>query len=244
MSNRNQGSFNPNHYPNQAPYGNYQPGVSPGNGQGDYHTNQQSVYYPAGTSNTPYNYPPGQGGPEFTYAPAFPMAQGGPQGYAGAEGHYAMGTAPWAGGSGQHPVNAGYQAIYGSTDPARALTPPPVGHPSWTGAYPIARSSTPQASGHGQPRVSYQNQPISLTEGSGGSAPGGSSDQRKYRCSICTSPHSRKADLDRHIRSVHTQESPYQCLGCGERFVRSDARGLHWKNVPTCHANHVKKEGH
>ena len=65
----------------------------------------------------------------------------------------------------------------------------------------------------------------------------------KFQCPVCTSPHARKADLDRHIRSVHTLEAPYQCLGCNERFVRSDARGLHWKNYPACKAEHLRKEG-
>jgi hypothetical protein len=77
MSDRNQPSYNPNHYPHQVAYG--QSGAYPNNGQQEYQQNQQPLYLP-GSFASPYTYPMIQGQPEvYGMAPAFPMAQGNPQ---------------------------------------------------------------------------------------------------------------------------------------------------------------------
>ncbi|KAI8375991.1 uncharacterized protein BYT42DRAFT_466725, partial [Radiomyces spectabilis] len=51
---------------------------------------------------------------------------------------------------------------------------------------------------------------------------------------VCTSDHCGKAfkrseHLKRHIRSIHTQEKPFECpyQACGKRFSRSDNLNQH-----------------
>ncbi|KIM24728.1 hypothetical protein M408DRAFT_56814, partial [Serendipita vermifera MAFF 305830] len=57
---------------------------------------------------------------------------------------------------------------------------------------------------------------------------------RPFGCHMCDLNFSRRRDRDRHERSVHTRFSMYHCDGCGMGFVRTDARGRHWKNHPEC----------
>lgn len=67
-------------------------------------------------------------------------------------------------------------------------------------------------------------------------------EERQFACDRCPARFARKRDRDRHERSVHTGQTPYHCLGCGEGFVRSDARGRHWKADPSCHSKHLSSE--
>ncbi|PVF95962.1 hypothetical protein CPB86DRAFT_553443 [Serendipita vermifera] len=59
----------------------------------------------------------------------------------------------------------------------------------------------------------------------------------QFPCSKCTCTFARARDLTRHFR-LHTGERPYECLGCGERFIRVDARKRHWAARPTCSEVH------
>jgi uncharacterized Zn-finger protein len=60
-----------------------------------------------------------------------------------------------------------------------------------------------------------------------------------FPCSKCTCTFARARDLTRHFR-LHTGERPYECLGCGERFIRVDARKRHWAARPTCSEIHQR----
>ncbi|PVG03021.1 hypothetical protein CPB86DRAFT_491042 [Serendipita vermifera] len=62
--------------------------------------------------------------------------------------------------------------------------------------------------------------------------------ERRWKCSHCPARFNRKRDTTRHIRSVHTGESPWYCNGCRNGFVRSDARLRHWRLEPNCHTLH------
>jgi hypothetical protein len=53
----------------------------------------------------------------------------------------------------------------------------------------------------------------------------------------------RKRDCVRHERSLHSHSKPYTCKGCGTGFVRSDARGRHWKLDEKCAELHREIEG-
>jgi uncharacterized Zn-finger protein len=75
------------------------------------------------------------------------------------------------------------------------------------------------------PSSSTPSDPISPTE-------------RTYYCTTCSYKTIRKRDRNRHIRSVHTRETPYVCEACEVGFVRSDARARHWKKVALCYELH------
>ncbi|PVG02997.1 hypothetical protein CPB86DRAFT_779882 [Serendipita vermifera] len=64
-------------------------------------------------------------------------------------------------------------------------------------------------------------------------------DRRHFQCELCPARFARKQDCARHVRSVHTMETPYRCEGCKASFVRSDGRGRHWKIEPECHEAHL-----
>ncbi|KAG8848898.1 hypothetical protein FRB91_010418 [Serendipita sp. 411] len=70
------------------------------------------------------------------------------------------------------------------------------------------------------------------------------SDERPFGCEKCPARFARKRDVDRHKRSVHggPNSTPYHCIGCNERFVRSDARGRHFKASPSCYEMHKAAE--
>lgn len=61
-----------------------------------------------------------------------------------------------------------------------------------------------------------------------------------HSCPLCPYYSLRRADVTRHMRSIHTQEKPYICEGCGESFVRVDARGRHWRDDPACSGKHTE----
>ncbi|PVF93096.1 hypothetical protein CPB86DRAFT_716172 [Serendipita vermifera] len=62
--------------------------------------------------------------------------------------------------------------------------------------------------------------------------------EKIYYCTTCSYKTIRKRDRNRHIRSVHTRETPYLCEACDMGFVRSDARARHWKKVALCRELH------
>jgi uncharacterized Zn-finger protein len=132
-------------------------------------------------------------------------------------------------------------------EPSRALTPQPNAYPSWA-PMQVGRSSTPQ------PYQTYQMpQQITLQENNPPAsvcniAWSNLNDHLQkvqtsslHTCSICPASFPRRTDLNRHIRSVHTNETPYKCLGCSAGFVRSDARGRHWKETPACKELHIQR---
>ncbi|KAI8851144.1 hypothetical protein BC829DRAFT_387444 [Chytridium lagenaria] len=48
-----------------------------------------------------------------------------------------------------------------------------------------------------------------------------------YPCPECPQTFSRKHDLQRHVRSLHTWDRPYKCMHCPLTFARSDALKRH-----------------
>lgn len=83
---------------------------------------------------------------------------------------------------------------------------------------PDASSSAPSRRTRSKPRASS---PFSTTQ--------------KHACSFpsCTLAFARARDLKRHFR-LHSGELPYKCDGCGRGFIRSDARGRHWRSQVEC----------
>ncbi|KIM28267.1 hypothetical protein M408DRAFT_329606 [Serendipita vermifera MAFF 305830] len=57
----------------------------------------------------------------------------------------------------------------------------------------------------------------------------------KHACTFpgCTLAFARARDLKRHFR-LHSGELPYSCVTCGRGFIRSDARGRHYRSQPEC----------
>lgn len=80
----------------------------------------------------------------------------------------------------------------------------------------------------------------------------------QYPCEFCPVRMARLHDINRHIR-LHSKrqhlflltraqvvtclanEKPYECLGCGETFRRSDARVRHWLKSKGCSEVHKEK---
>ncbi|KAI7882344.1 hypothetical protein K492DRAFT_111737, partial [Lichtheimia hyalospora FSU 10163] len=52
---------------------------------------------------------------------------------------------------------------------------------------------------------------------------------RSHECGYCLRTFARRHDLERHTR-VHTGIKPYVCPCCLRAFIRSDARGRHFRS--------------
>ncbi len=59
--------------------------------------------------------------------------------------------------------------------------------------------------------------------------------EHKHTCTYagCALSFARARDLKRHYR-LHSGELPYVCEACGKGFIRSDARGRHWRAQAEC----------
>lgn len=56
---------------------------------------------------------------------------------------------------------------------------------------------------------------------------------RSHECGYCSRTFARRHDLERHTR-VHTGIKPYVCPCCLRAFIRSDARGRHFRSEKAC----------
>ncbi|CCA69336.1 hypothetical protein PIIN_03235 [Serendipita indica DSM 11827] len=114
--------------------------------------------------------------------------------------------------------------------------------PGWRPTQVSSHSATPQMYANApNPATGYDSQaPVTISLTTPGGSPLTSSGNA---CDKCPATFQRMTDLKRHIRSVHTNETPYKCLGCDEGFVRSDARLRHWRETPSCQQLHEQRRG-
>lgn len=54
-------------------------------------------------------------------------------------------------------------------------------------------------------------------------------ENKEHGCDICGKRFARHEHVNRHIRSVHTKERPFECSICGNRFSRNDNLSQHLK---------------
>ncbi|KAF4687490.1 hypothetical protein FOZ60_003856 [Perkinsus olseni] len=62
---------------------------------------------------------------------------------------------------------------------------------------------------------------------------------RPYKCPQCGSRFLKKAHLDRHVSSVHTDERPYQCPMCPKTFKRASHLKRHEENAHSIEKNEI-----
>jgi C2H2 transcription facotor len=68
---------------------------------------------------------------------------------------------------------------------------------------------------------------ITIGAGRGRKQPLMDGPSKTFACGDCDRSFHRKEHLDRHRRSVHTQEKPFECQECGKKFSRSDNLSQH-----------------
>ncbi|KAG8813352.1 hypothetical protein FRC17_001602 [Serendipita sp. 399] len=114
----------------------------------------------------------------------------------------------------------------------RSFTPQPYMHQQqeWVGVQQAFRPSTPQPE-------SSTSRPQFVT--AGGKV---ISAAAARPCPDCSAIFERNTDLQRHIRTNHTGHTPYKCYGCNQAYSRSDARGKHWKENPSCKLRHDESQ--
>ncbi|RKO99558.1 hypothetical protein CXG81DRAFT_4847, partial [Caulochytrium protostelioides] len=50
---------------------------------------------------------------------------------------------------------------------------------------------------------------------------------RPHNCPDCEASFARKHDLQRHVRTLHTDQRRFKCGQCGQAFARADALRRH-----------------
>lgn len=64
---------------------------------------------------------------------------------------------------------------------------------------------------------------------------------RPYPCLLCTSEFSRKHDLRRHVKSLHSETKSHKCNHCNLSFARGDALRRHMISVSAkCDSSHPR----